>query len=202
MALDIGQAAVIQRRDPAKRPPNCGTGSGGGGERNSLVKTFATLALAAAFAVVVASPAEAEATTTRNVFSYPVEFTTFVPCLNGGEGESIALTGTAQFVYVSTTDPTGAEHIEELTINQQISGVGLTSGDVYRLAGVHRSGFNARYGGFPGEFDLINAFHLIRLGGGAVLAVHETSHVTVNATGELSAHVENFSIVCEGEQVE
>lgn len=166
------------------------------------MKTFVTLALVAAFAVLVASAAQAEATTTRRVFSYPVDFTTFVPCLNGGAGEWIALTGSAQFVYVSTTDPTGAQHIEELTINQQISGVGLTSGDVYRLAGVHRSGFNARYGGSPGEFDVINAFHLIRVGGGAVLAIHETSHVTVNANGELTAHVENFSIVCEGEQLE
>jgi hypothetical protein len=166
------------------------------------VKAFATLAVVAAFAVLVASVAQAEATTTKRVFSYPVEFTTFVPCLNGGAGESIALSGTAQLVYVSTTDPSGAQHIEELTINHEIFGVGLTSGDVYRLAGVHRSGFNARYGGFPGEIDVINAFHLIRVGGGAVLAVHETSHVTVNANGELTAHVENFSIVCEGEQLE
>jgi hypothetical protein len=168
------------------------------------VKAFATLAVVAASAVLVASVAQAEATTTKRVFNYPVEFTTFVPCLNvgAGEGESIALSGRAQFVYVSTTDPTGAQHIEELTINQQISGVGLTSGDVYRLAGAHRSGFNARYGGSPFEFDVINAFHLIRVGGGAVLAVHETSHVTVNANGEVTAHVENFSIVCEGEQLE
>lgn len=120
-----------------------------------LVKTLVTLALAAAFAVLVTSPAQAEATKTRRVFSYPVEFTTFEPCLNGGEGESVALSGTAQFVYVSTTDPTGAQHIEELTINQQISGVGLTNGDVCRLAGVHRSGFNARYGSFPGKFERI-----------------------------------------------
>ena len=166
------------------------------------MKAAGTLALLATLAVLVPTSVQAEATTTSRVFSYPVSFTTFVGCLNGGAGEWIALTGSAEFVFVSTTDASGSRHVQELTIQQGISGVGLTTGDVYRTAGVHRSGFNAAYGGFPSELDVINAFHLIRAGGGAVLAVHETFHVTWSATGELAARVDDFSIVCEGEQLE
>jgi hypothetical protein len=166
------------------------------------VKAATTLALLAALAVLVPTSAQAEATTISRVFSYPVAFTTFVGCLNGGAGEWIALSGSAEFVYVATTDASGAQHIQELTIQQGISGVSLTSGDLYRTAGVHRSGFNAVYGGFPSETDVINNYHLVRVGGGAALAVHETFHVTWSADGELTAQVENFSIICEGEQLE
>ena len=166
------------------------------------MKALITLALVAASAILVPSSVQAEATTTSRVFSYPVDFTTFVNCVNGGAGEWIVLSGSVQFVAVSTTDANGAQHLQELTIQQGISGAGLTTGDLYRTVGAHRSGFNAAYGGSPGERDVINSYHLIRVGGGAVLAVHETTHVTWNANGELSANVENFSIVCEGEHLE
>jgi hypothetical protein len=181
--------------------PNCGTVFGGRRERSSLMKASITLALLAVVAILVPSSVKADATTTSRVFSYPVEFTTFVNCLNGGAGEWIALTGSVQSVYVSTTDSTGSQHIEELSIQQGISGVGLTSGDVYRTVGAHRSGFNAQYQGLQSEIDVVNDYRLIRAGGGVVLAVHETSHVTRNANGDVTAHVENFSIVCEGQQL-
>jgi hypothetical protein len=166
------------------------------------VKALITLALLAALAVLAPTSVQAEPTGTSTVYSYPVEFTTFVNCINGGAGEWLRLSGSVQFVQLSTTDASGAQHLQELTIQQGISGVGLTSGDRYRTLGVHRSGFNAAYGGSPGEIDVINSYHLIRVGDGALLAVHETMHVTRSATGELTAHVENFSIVCEGEQLE
>ena len=166
------------------------------------MKALITLALMAALAVLVPTSVQAEAATTNVVYSYPVEFTTFVGCINGGAGEWLSLSGSVQFVQVSTTDASGAQHLQELTIQQGISGVGLASGDQYRTVGAHRSGFNAAYGGSPSEIDVINSYHLIRVGDGLLLAVHETLHVTRSATGEVTAHVENFSIVCEGEQLE
>jgi hypothetical protein len=166
------------------------------------MRALFTFAVLAALAASVPTAAPAEATSTHVVYHYPVQLTTFVSCINGGAGEWLALDGSVEIVRVATADASGAQHLQELTIQQAVSGVGLTSGDRYRAAGVHRSGFNAAYGGSPAEIDLITSYHLIRVGGGAVLAVHVTTHVTWNATGEMTAHVENVSIVCGGEPLE
>jgi hypothetical protein len=166
------------------------------------MRALSTFAVLAALAAFVPTAAPAEATSTRVVYHYPVQFTTFVSCINGGAGEWLALDGSIEVVRISTLDASGAQHLQELTIQQAVSGVGLESGDRYHAVGAHLSGFNAAYGGSPSETHLINSYHLIGVGGGAVLAVHVTTHVTWSATGELTARVENVRIVCGDEPLE
>ncbi|MBI4420235.1 MAG: hypothetical protein HY560_05360, partial [Gemmatimonadetes bacterium] len=42
----------------------------------------------------------------------------------------------------------------------------------------------------------VNNFRIIGEGSGNNLLVHATSHITVNANGELTAVVDNFSVEC------
>ena len=152
--------------------------------RRLLVLSVATLALAV--------PAGA----TRTVLTYPVDGVQYFPCANDGAGEEIVLAGTARLMLTVSTDSAGGTHVQEILVTRGVTGVGVTTGGRYRLLDLHRSSFNASFGGFPAEYHLVSSLRLVAMGAGSELALRLRVHATVNANGTPTASVERFSADC------
>ena len=123
----------------------------------------------------------------------PIELFTFVPCANEGTGEVVMLAGNLHVLYHVTLNDRGGYHAKSLAQPQGVSGIGLTSGDKYQGTGVTQSQFNGTVGY---ESTYINNFRIIGQASGNNYLVHETYHVTVNANGEVTAYVDNYSVEC------
>jgi hypothetical protein len=126
----------------------------------------------------------------------PLDFTQFVPCADGGNGEDVHLTGTIHTV-IRTTINGNKVGIKTQSNPQGVSGVGLTSGDVYRGTGVTGETSNENVAGFPETETFINNFRIIGPGRGNNFLVHENGHLTVNANGTATTFIDNFSIECK-----
>ena len=120
----------------------------------------------------------------------------FVPCANGGAGETVVLSGPLHVLITFTVNGknvSGKTHFQP----QGISGVGLDTGKTYHATGVTQDHFK----GFltDGQFNqtFVNNFRIIGQGRGNNFLVHENFHFAVNAKGEVTASHDNFSTVCK-----
>jgi hypothetical protein len=141
--------------------------------------------------IVVTQPGSTSFTSSAVV---PINIGVFVPCALDGAGEVVQLSGNLHTLFHFTDDGAGGFHAMNESNPQGISGTGLTSGDKYQGTGVTRSNFNA--GAIPFNQTFINNFRIIGEGPGNNLLIHHNFHITVNANGELTALVDNFSAEC------
>jgi hypothetical protein len=72
------------------------------------------------------------------------------------------------------------------------------TGTSYRFTGASSSSTNEAPNGFPYHNTFTNTFLLVSRGPGDNLLMHETTHVTMNANGTLTAEVTNISFDCVG----
>lgn len=158
-----------------------------------MIRTFATLLAITAIALAGAAGAGAQATTVTTNEQVPITVFAFVPCANDGAGELVVLTGTLHVLTHVTIDDQGGLHVKQHFQPQGLSGVGLTTGDTYRGTGVTQTEFNATA---ATEQTSINNFRIIGQGRDNNFLVHSTFHVTVNANGEVTTVVDNFSAEC------
>lgn len=149
-------------------------------------------ALLVSMAALAVYAAKAEVTTHVTI---PVASVISVPCAVAGEGEQVALTGSVEAVFVTALDATGEMHIVTVINQTGISGTGLTTGAKYQATGVNRFSFSSS--GQVSEFTFVNNFQLIGPGRDNNLVMHETIHLTVKSSGEITANVANFSIDCK-----
>lgn len=156
------------------------------------------LALAAlGLASLMAAGPSLAATTFTTTSRIPVSLFAFVPCANEGAGEFVSLAGTVNEVLRLTIDDAGGLHLKGQDNPQGVAGVGLTSGATYQGTGVSQFTQDVRPAGFPVTFTAVNNFRIIGQGAVGNLLVHELFHVTVNANGNLTAFVADFSLVCQ-----
>jgi hypothetical protein len=152
----------------------------------------ATLASLVTVLALSAAPAKAEVLSNESI---DVDLVFFVPCANGGAGELVQVTGP---LHVLTTRTENGNHFSAKShFNPQgISGVGLTTGETYRGVGVTQ----AHGGGSlsSGQFTLttINEFGLIGHGSAPNLFLHFTSHITIDANGDVTSNHGNFNLQC------
>ena len=135
--------------------------------------------------VLAATPAEAATTIERNI---PIE-DTIDDC-----GETITLSGTLLGIFTEQPLPNGGFLV---TFHFQPQGVTGTSssGVTYHATGLTReTTVTVPSGGFTDTF--VNRFHIVGTGGAPTFYVKETLHLTVSATGEITASVDNFSEEC------
>jgi hypothetical protein len=131
-------------------------------------------------------------TQTTNITN-PYSETIFVPCAVGGAGEFVTLSGTLHGVFRITIDANGGFHARNLSQLQQVSGVGLTTGDRYRGTGVIQDSFH----GTVGEvFTLVTSFQVIGQGADNNFVVHHLVHLTVNANGTVTASINTRTVDC------
>ena len=109
-------------------------------------------------------------------------------------GQFIQLSGTIHSVDHFTIDEAGGVHVMSENNPQGVSGTAFPSGATYHGVGVTRENFNARVGS---EYTFVNRFLLIGEGRAPNYYVSMTQHYTINANGELTAYVDNFSVECK-----
>jgi len=142
---------------------------------------------------VFASTVGASASTTTVSTNFPLDVVVFVPCAAGGAGELVELTGTLHDLFHITADGNGGFHVKQHDNPQELAGPGLTTGAKYQGNGVTQQEFNAKAGETQ---TFINNFRIIGQGPGNNFQLHENFHITINANGDLTASVDNFSADC------
>ena len=132
----------------------------------------------------------AQAVTIAENLRLPIAIEVFVPCANGGAGETVSLAGTLHEVFHVTIDANGDAHFKIHDQPQGIRGIGQTSGVKYQATGVTQTMSNTN----PATF--VNNFRIIGQGPGNNFLIHQVMHVTVNAKGEVTASFDHVSTEC------
>jgi hypothetical protein len=154
-----------------------------------LCMVAATMALA-----VLAAAAPAGAAVEDNE-SIPLnDFEVFIPCANGGAGDTVTLNGRLHVLLTFTINQnhvSGTDHFQP----QDLSGTD-TEGHVYHGVGLTRSGFSGSL--VNGQFTEtdVNNFYIVGTGGAPSYKVHETFHFTVNAKGDVTVVQDHLRITC------
>jgi hypothetical protein len=146
---------------------------------------------AAALALGQAAPSVADATATTTSLSVPIDIVVFIPCAS----DLVELTGNLHIVTTVVMDASGGVHVSTLFNPQDVSGIGVPSGAMYRGTGETRFDFQTS-GPPPFNFTFVNNFKIIGQGPDNNLLIHENVHITVNADGTTTATVDNFSFSC------
>jgi hypothetical protein len=125
-----------------------------------------------------------------------VDFAEFVPCAADGAGEWVVLSGDLHVFFHTTADVDGGVHSTYQFNPQGVIGIGQTTGDVYRGTGVSRGSLFVKEGEIRTETEN-EVFMLIGPGAGNNFLVHGILHYTVNANGDVTAFVDNYTVECK-----
>jgi hypothetical protein len=155
--------------------------------RSLIVSAFVALLL------VFSMPARAAVVSN---ISSPITLQVFVPCADGGVGETIEVSGSLHELISVTSDSAGGLHVTQQDNPQHVGGVGLTTGAKYRATGLTREEFSTTASGVF-EFTFINRFDMVGQGPGNNFSVHETAHETVLPDGTVTVSFDNFSVTCQ-----
>ena len=122
-----------------------------------------------------------------------------VPVTGGasaGCGEAVILDGNMHLLVSVTTDENGGVHLHIHVNTLGVSATGLSSGTVYRSVTVQNTIVNLA-GPPPAEASDVFLLRLLGPGRGGNLIATGTSHVTVNANGDVTANFSNFNVSCQ-----
>lgn len=169
------------------------------------MKKLAILALGVLVAACSETPTEppamdapptalAAAYTETSSTSFPIAIGVFVPCAAGGAGELVIASGTLHVLFNLTITANGRVVLKSLFNPQQLSGEGLTTGDMYQGTGGTQE--TNVFGVVGQTFTFVNNFRFIGQGAGNNFLVHVNQHITVNADGTLTAEVSNGGVEC------
>ena len=122
--------------------------------------------------------------------SAPLDAVITIPCT----GDPVHLTGPLHTLVTSTVNNNTVSG-SELNQPQGVTGTDLTTGARYQGTGETRSGFSASLINGQVQFTFVNNFKIIGHDAASYL-VHETTHLTINANGTVTANVDNLSITC------
>ena len=147
-------------------------------------KVLVLLITIAALAMPLA--AQASATTEK------VPFDANVTACNG---DVIHISGTLLSIFTETTTPSGGFIVSSHFQPQGIMGVDLTTGTRYVATGLTRDILVTSPSGGSTE-TFVNRFHIQATSGAESFIVSEVFHITVNANGDVTAFVDNFSSTC------
>lgn len=147
----------------------------------------------AAAIALTSAPAFADVTTNVRL---PLSMNVFVPCSNGGRGETVVLGGELHTVAKVTVRGS----FVRLSVDNQpqgIHGIGSATGVKYQGTGGTREDFSLLTPSFPANFTTINNFRIIGQGRAGNLRLHENTHFTINANGVTTAVIDNFRLDCK-----
>lgn len=125
-----------------------------------------------------------------------IDLSVFIPCANGGLGETAILSGPLHILSTFTignNTVSGKNHFQP----EGISGTGDVTGVKYQATGITEDQFKGSL--INGQFQTtsINNFRIIGQGPGNNFLVHSVFHVTINANGTETSYVDSFSIECK-----
>ena len=151
--------------------------------------TLYALLLVAVLSLLYTIPAMGAGNKTENVF-LPVDYVVEDPC----SGEAIQLSGTQHLTIHTHTDKDG---ITRTTVNfnfQGVSGVGLTSGQLYQ-AQSNATSIEIQ----PTDLlqTYVTNFSLVEKGSGISFLFHQTVQIRIDENGEFELRAENIFSECK-----
>ncbi len=146
-----------------------------------LISTLAGLTLLLTLCLSAGAAAALGATST----DMPVHFLRSADCT----GEVVEISGTIHLVNQTQADGSVVGHFNY----QNVSGVGLTSGNLYRVSAVDHFRLSSP---FPTDVTSVQSFRLINHGAESNLLVTVLHHITVNANGEVTASIDDLTMQC------
>jgi len=122
------------------------------------------------------------------------DFEVFIPCANGGAGDTVTLNGRLHIVVTFTINKnhvSGTDHFQP----QGLHGTD-TEGHAYNGVGITRDSFAGSL--VNGQFTetSVNNFYIVGTGGAPSYKAHETFHFTINAKGNVTAFQDHLRITC------
>jgi hypothetical protein len=147
-----------------------------------VIWTFSGLVMTLTFFPRASAASDLQATSRRET----IVFETSAEC-NTGEG--VLISGTIHLVSQTQADGSMVSHINY----ENMTGVGLTSGTIYRFSGVDNVRLRAP---FPSSINSVRNFHLISPGSDSNLLLTVLFHVTVNANGEVTVTIRDTRSRC------
>lgn len=127
--------------------------------------------------------------------SVPVAPSVFVPCGNGGAGESISLAGSVHVVAHVGTNAKGGLVITQEFNPTGVTGTGQVSGASYRGTGDTTSTFVTAQSGEQ-SFTYVNNFMLVSADSASNLTVHQVLHETIEPDSTLTVTVDQTTVDC------
>lgn len=160
--------------------------------RRAILRSLVGAAMAIVLALTASATAEASSIITRS----DLTGTTFTnPCT----AEQFTITsGTFQLIVNTMADGAGGIHLDVRGNAQGVAAQGLTSGDMYRLAGDFWSEQTIRDGNYPLTLTVVEVHNAVSAGSAPNLIIHIVRHLTINAGGQVTASVEAVSAECQG----
>jgi len=155
--------------------------------KNLILTSMAAMALLLP-GLGVATPAHAKLEYNTR---YPISFTQFISCA----GETLSVNGNLHVLFSLETDASGGSHITFHGNSQGLSGEGLSSGTRYRAVDVFTQ---TVYVGapLPVKIALTETHRFVGQGAGSDLWSHYNIDTTINANGNMTASVTNFTMDC------
>ena len=119
------------------------------------------------------------------------------PCAGGRFGEIVVFTGNQHLVFSQASTANG--HLSTLIHwnADDVTGIGQYTGFAYRATGV-TSDHMVSNAPLPYTETTINNYHIIGQGQATNMDLKETTHITVDANGNVTASVADYSFVCHG----
>jgi len=117
----------------------------------------------------------------------------FIPCANGGAGDTVIVNGEEHFLMTFTINN---NHVSG-TVHFQPHAVGTdTEGHMYHAVGLGEFTFGASFvNGQATGTDVLNMY-LVGTAGSPTFKIHDTFHFTINANGDLTASLDNGFATC------
>ena len=134
------------------------------------------------------------ASTRTSTVAVPFEYTVFVPCANGGAGDSVFVTGKTNFVYNMTwTDQnfTMLYHDND----HEVKGVGLSSGGTYTGSGETNGTFKGTWENSQWIGNFVEKTKVV--GKNTVFTVTQKLHLKVTPDGNVVVNIVDQTVTCQ-----
>jgi hypothetical protein len=132
----------------------------------------------------------------ENDVKIPFHQPVIVPCGRLGQ-EIVPFDGTVHVLFQTSFSASGRRHLKLQTNAQGMTGVGLVSGDRYRLNGGSKDMYEFDVDGLPYSNTYVNNFHVESAGATGNIIAHETLRVLVDENGVPSVQTVNFVAECK-----
>ena len=126
----------------------------------------------------------------------PTQFHAQNPCAGGRFGEIVVFEGDQHLVFFQSSTANGRLNTKVQWNAESATGIGQYTGLAYRATGVTQE-HTVSGAPLPYTETTINNYHIVGQGQATNMDLHETVHITVNANGEVSAWVTDYSFSCK-----
>jgi hypothetical protein len=156
------------------------------------MRRLVTLGLIGFALLAAAAPASAAAQVNESIpFN---DFKVFIPCANGGAGDTVTLNGRLHILITFTANEnrvSGTDHFQPQGLHGSDTG-----GHAYRGVGITRDHFAGSL--VNGQFTTtsVNNFYIVGAAHAPSYRVHETFHLTFNAKGDVTVVQDHLRVTC------